>query len=71
MLECALPIGQEMANTNHLTVEVHYFPVPAEEVAERRRTLRTLLLRGARRSIEQQRDRNREVRKPEEMVAVK
>ena len=60
-----------MVTADQLAVEVHYFPISAEELAERSRTLRTLLLRAARRSIEQQRDRNREVRKPEEGVVVK
>jgi len=59
-----------MRNTDQLAVEVHYFPIPPDELAERGRTLRTLLLRGARRSIEQHGDRNREVAKAEETRAL-
>ena len=59
-----------MRNSDQLAVEVHYFPISAEELAERGRTLRTLLLRGARRSIEQHGDRNREVGKPEETTTL-
>jgi len=54
-----------MRNTDQLAVEVHYFPISADELADRGRTLRTLLLRGARRSIAQHGDRHREVGKPE------
>jgi hypothetical protein len=59
-----------MRNSNQLAVEVHYFPISAEELAERGRTLRTLLLRGAHRSIEQHEDRNREVGRPEEKTTL-
>ena len=59
-----------MKNAHLLAVEVHYFPISAEELAERGRTLRTLLLRGAHRSIEQRRDRNPEVGTPEETRAL-
>jgi hypothetical protein len=65
-----LPIGQQMRNADQLAVEVHYFPISADELAELGRTLRTLLLRGARRSIEQHGDRNREVGKPEQTRAL-
>jgi hypothetical protein len=59
-----------MRNSGQLAVEVHYFPISADELAERGRTLRTLLLRGARRSIQQLGDRNPEVGKPEETMAL-
>jgi hypothetical protein len=65
MLLSPLPIGQQMKSAHQLAVEAHYFRISAEELAERSRTLRTLLLRGARRSIERHGDRNREVGKPE------
>jgi hypothetical protein len=55
-----------MRNSNQLAVEVYRFPISAEELAERSRTLRTLLLRGARRSVEQHQDRNPAVETPEE-----
>jgi hypothetical protein len=61
-----LPTGQQMRISNQLVAEVHYFPIPADELAERGCTLRNLLLRGARRSIEQHRDCNRDVGTPEE-----
>jgi hypothetical protein len=59
-----------MRKSDQLAVEVHYFPISADELAERGRILRTLLLRGARRSIERHGDRNREVAKPEETRAL-
>ncbi|MGA7294260.1 MAG: hypothetical protein WBW85_17130 [Terriglobales bacterium] len=59
-----------MRNSHQLAVEVHYFPISAEEFAERGRTLRTLLLRGARRSIEQLGAPNPEVGKSEETRAL-
>jgi hypothetical protein len=59
-----------MRSSNQLAVEVHYFPIPADELAERGRTLRTLLLRGARRSIEQHRHRCRDVGNAEETRAL-
>jgi len=59
-----------MRKSDQLAAEVHYFPISADELAERGRTLRTLLLRGARRSIEQHGDRLREVGKPEESWAL-
>ena len=36
-------------------MEIHFFPVSADELAERSRNLRNLLLRGARRAIQQNR----------------
>ena len=59
-----------MKNAHLLAVEVHCFRISAEELAERSRTLRTLLLRGARRSVEQHRDRNPESGTPEETRAL-
>jgi hypothetical protein len=50
-----------MYKADQLDVEVHFFPISADEVAERSRMLRTLLLRGARRSIQQNQDHNQEV----------
>jgi hypothetical protein len=50
-----------MRHLDQLAIEVHFFPVSADELAERSRNLRTLLLRGARRSIQQTGDCNREV----------
>jgi hypothetical protein len=50
-----------MYKTGQLDVEVHFFPTSADELAERSRRLRTLLLRGARRSIQQNEDPNQEV----------
>jgi hypothetical protein len=46
-----------MPKADQLAVEVHFFPVSADELAERSRNLRTLLLRGARRAIQQNADR--------------
>jgi hypothetical protein len=54
-----------MRTSDQLAVEIHYFPISADELAERSRTLRNLLLRGARRSIEQLGDRKPEVEQPE------
>jgi hypothetical protein len=59
-----------MRKSDQLAVDVHYFPISADELAERGRTLRNLLLRGARRSIEQHGNRHREVGKPEETPAL-
>ena len=50
-----------MYKTGQLDVEVHFFPISADELAERSGKLRTLLLRGARRSIQQNEDPNQEV----------
>lgn len=46
-----------MPKADQLAVEVHFFPVSADELAERSWNLRTLLLRGARRAIQQNADR--------------
>jgi hypothetical protein len=59
-----------MRTSDQLAVEVRYFPISAGELAERSNTLRNLLLRGARRSIEQHGDRNPEVGKPEATMAL-
>ncbi len=59
-----------MRTSDQRAVEVHYFPISADELAERSNTLRNLLLRGARRSIEQLGDRKPEVGKPEETMAL-
>ena len=45
-----------MADANQLAIEVHFVPVPAGEMDERRRRLRTLLLRGAVRFVQQHTD---------------
>ena len=50
-----------MHKTGQLDVEVHFFPISADELAERSRKLRTLLLRGARRSIQHNEDPSQEV----------
>jgi hypothetical protein len=42
-----------MVKTNQLVIEVHYVPLPAAEMDERRERLRALLLRGAFRFIQQ------------------
>jgi len=54
-----------MRNADQLAVEVHFFPVSADELAERSENLRTLLLRGARRFVQRNRDRNQEAEAPE------
>jgi hypothetical protein len=59
-----------MRTSDQLAVELHYFPISADELAERGSTLRRLLLRGARRSIEQLGDRKPEVGKPEEAMTL-
>ena len=59
-----------MRTSDQLAVEIHYFPISADELAERSSTLRNLLLRGARRSILQLGDRTPEVGKPEETMAL-
>jgi hypothetical protein len=56
-----LPCGQYMRRLDQLAIEVRYVPISADELAERSRNLRTLLLRGARRSIQQMGDHCREV----------
>jgi len=56
-----LPIGQHMYKTGPIDVEVHFFPISADELAERSRKLRTLLLGGARRSIQHNEDPNQQV----------
>jgi hypothetical protein len=50
-----------MYKTGQIDVEVHFFPISADELAERSGKLRTLLLRGARRSIQQNQDPDQEV----------
>ena len=49
-----------MRKADQLVVEVHFVSASPDELAERSRSLRTLLLRGARRAI-QQRDASREL----------
>jgi hypothetical protein len=46
-----------MRNTDQLAVEVHFFAISAEELAERSSRLRALLLRGALRSTRESVDR--------------
>ena len=50
-----------MYKTGQFDVEVHFFPISADELVERSRKLRTLLLRGTRRSIQQNKDPNQAV----------
>jgi hypothetical protein len=50
----ALPYGQYMARADQLAIEVHYVPLPADELEDRRAHLRALLLRGALRVMRQQ-----------------
>jgi hypothetical protein len=54
-----------MRDTDRLAVEVHYFLISADELAERSRNLRTLLLRGARRLAQQNEDCDKKVRNPD------
>ena len=61
----ALPIWQCMHKKDQLAVEIHFFPLSSEEVAERSRNLRTLFLIGARRSAQQDEDCNQGVENPE------
>jgi hypothetical protein len=49
-----------MRKADQLVVEVHFVSASPDELTERSRNLRTLLLRGARRAI-QQRDASREL----------
>jgi len=49
-----LPYGQWMTKANQLVVEVHFVPLSATEMEERRERLRVLLLRGALRFVQQQ-----------------
>jgi hypothetical protein len=49
---------QRMRNADQLVVEVHFIPLSAAEAGERRQRLRTLLLRGAHRLVQQAGDRN-------------
>ena len=50
-----------MHKIDQLDVDVHFFSISADELAERTRKLHTLLLRGARRSIQQNQDPNQEI----------
>ena len=43
-----------MTKTSQLVVEVHFVPLSATEMEERRERLRALLLRGALRFVQQQ-----------------
>jgi hypothetical protein len=43
-----------MAKINQFVVEVHFVPLPATEMEERRERLRVLLLRGALRFVQYQ-----------------
>jgi hypothetical protein len=43
-----------MTKTNQLVVQVHFVPLSATEMEERRERLRALLLRGALRFVQQQ-----------------
>lgn len=51
-----LPYGQYMTKADQLAVEVHFVPLPAKEMEERRERLRVLLLRGALRFVRQHTD---------------
>src|ERR1700680_4470669 len=54
----ALPDGQRMPKREPYVVEVLFVPLPANEMEERRRRLRALLLTGAVRLTRQQQDSN-------------
>jgi hypothetical protein len=45
-----------MTKADQFAIEVHFVPLPVNELEERRDCLRTLLLRGALRVIRQQND---------------
>jgi hypothetical protein len=49
-----------MRKADQLAVEVHFVSASPDELAERSRSLRTLLLRGARRAIQQNEERELE-----------
>jgi hypothetical protein len=53
-----LPYGQHMPKRERYIVEVLLVPLPANEMEERRRRLRALLLTGAVRLVQQQRNSN-------------
>jgi hypothetical protein len=59
-----------MRDVDQLVVEVHLFPISADELAEQSRNLRALLLRGARRSIQENGERKPELRNAEETGAL-
>jgi len=56
-----------MTKAAQLTIEVHYVPLPANELEERRARLRSLLLRGASRWL---REQEQLPRKPEAVDAI-
>jgi hypothetical protein len=45
-----------MPNARQLAIEVHFVPLPTDEAEERKRRLRSLLLRGALRFVQQRTD---------------
>jgi hypothetical protein len=53
-----LPDGQHMPKREPYVVEVLFVPLPANEMEERRRRLRALLLTGAVRLARERRDSN-------------
>ena len=60
-----MPIWQHMRKADQLVVAVHFVSASPDELAERSRNLRTLLLKGARRAIRQN-DESRELGTPQE-----
>ena len=58
MLTYVLPDGQRMPKREPYVVEVLFVPLPANEMEERRRRLRVLLLTGAVRLARERRDSN-------------
>jgi hypothetical protein len=53
-----LPHGQHMSKREPYLVEVLFVPLPANEMEEKRRRLRALLMTGAVRLAQQRRDSN-------------
>jgi hypothetical protein len=47
-----------MLNAHQLAIEVHFVPLPADEADERKLRLRSLLLQGALRFVQQHTDRS-------------
>jgi hypothetical protein len=66
MLVCyVLPYGQRMSKRESYVVEVLFVPLPANEMEERRRRLRGLLLTGAQRLARERQDSNQMSSEPE------
>ena len=59
-----------MQGSDHIAIEVRFVPLPDTERDERSRRLRLLLLRGALRVVEQDKDRQTEGLEPELAVCL-